>query len=223
MREGAAVKRVAPPGQAGVTLMELLVVCVIGSIVAGAMITTWFGLTRSSAITTSHAQTRDFARDGVARLVREIRDAEALPGQAAVVDAQPTSLAFTTTFNQEGNEVDSTLPRLVRYEVWQGALYRDMYAAGVTDSASNAALRRDMVIPHLIESGPIFSYTYIDENGTQRPQLGEDATHEITGRDDLSRLLLVKIRVLVDLDPGKAPNGRYITTEAQLRNQRIVE
>jgi Tfp pilus assembly protein PilW len=223
MTEGAAVKRVVPAGQAGTTLMELLVVCLVGSIVTCAMITTWFSLNRSSAMTTSHAQTRDFARDGVARLVREVRDAEALPSQAAVVEAQPTSIAFTTTFNQAGNEVDSISPRLVRYEVREGVLYRDMYAPGITDLASTTALRSDVVIPHLIESGPIFSYTYIDENGTQRPQIGEDATHEIAGGDNLSRLLLVKIRVLVDLNPGKAPNGMYITTEAQLRNQRIIE
>jgi hypothetical protein len=200
--------------------MELLIVIVIGSIVTGGIIMLWFNISRSSAMTTSHAEARDFARDGIARLSREIRDAEALPGKQAVQEAKANSIAFTTTFNVSGNEFDTTKPRLVRYvyDDVAGCLYRQTYADGVTDLDSYA--RRDIVIPHMLNDGAgLFSYTYVpSDGGTPLPP-----APEVTDPGNLSRILLVRIHVIVDLDPGKAPNGMDITTEVQLRNQRILD
>lgn len=208
-------------------LMELLIVCIIGSVVTGGIIMLWFNINQSSAITTSHAEARDFARDGVARLSREIRDAEALPSNVAVQQAGPFSITFTTTFNKLGNDVDTTKPRLVRYWYDKTArcLYRDAYASNVTDlSTSPPYESRRIIIPHMLNDDemPLFSYTYLDSDALRHPTLDEDPIYEITGPDDLSRILLVRIHALVDLDPGKAPNGMDISTDAQLRNQRII-
>lgn len=208
--------------------MELLIVCVIGSIITGGLIMLWFNINRSSAMTASHAEARDFARDGIARLSREIRDAEALPGEQAVQEAEPLSIAFTTTFNVAGNEVDTTAPRLVRYwcdGLLPGRLYRDVYAAGVTDWQTSQRVRHDVVIPYTLntESSPIFSYTYIDAVSRERlPKSGEDSVHRVDNEANLLGILLVSIYVKVDLDIGKAPNPMEITTQAQLRNQRVV-
>ena len=95
--------------------MEFLLAAAIGVIISGGFIMLWFNLSKSSAMTTSHAEARDFARDGIARLSREIRDAEALGGREAVLEATSSSVAFTTTFNRPGAEIDATKPRLVRY------------------------------------------------------------------------------------------------------------
>ena len=210
--------------QAGVTLMELLIVCVMGSIVTGGMIMLWFNINKSSAMTTSQAEARDFARDGIARLSREVRDAEALPSEEAVLEAGPTSIAFTTTFNKAGNEVDSAAPRLVRYVVEDGRLYRELYADGVVDFTAHGPVRRDVVIPHLLndDASPLFSYTYLDDFGTPQPEASEDPVYEVGDPHDLGRILLVRIHVLVDLDPGKSPNEMDLTTQAQLRNQRTI-
>jgi len=208
-------------GEAGLTLMELLIVCVIGSILTGGMIMLWFNINKSSAITTSHAEARDFARDGIARLTREVRDAEVL-SKVAIIEASPSSIAFTTTFNKPGNEIYETKPRLVRYMARDGALYRDLYAEGVT-SVSGQIVRSNVVIPHLLNKNDApFSYTYVDSQGTPRPQPTEDPVYAVSDLD-LSRVLLVHIHVIVDLDPDRAPNPMDIRTEAQIRNQRIIE
>lgn len=199
--------------------MELLIVIVIGSIVTGGILMIWFSISRSSAMTTSHAEARDFARDGIARLSREIRDAEAVPGKQAVQQARPNSIAFTTTFNVTGSEFDTTKPRLVRYvyDDVAGCLYRDTYADGATYLDPYA--RRDIVIPHMLNDGAgLFNYTYVpSDGGSPLP------APEVTDPGNLSRILLVRIHVIVDLDPGKAPNGMDITTQVQVRNQRILD
>lgn len=207
--------------------MELLIVLVIGSIISGGLIMLWFNINRSSAMTASHAEARDFARDGIARLAREIRDVEALPGAQAVQKATPSSIVFTTTFNRAGNELDATKPRLVRY--WYDAsarcLYRDAYADDVTDLSGEPPYeRRDVVIPHMLNGGttPLFSYTYINAVGVRVPRPEDEPVHEVTDPLDRSRILIVRIRALVDLDPRKAPNAMDITTQVQLRNQRII-
>jgi len=201
--------------QAGITLMELLIVCVIGSIVTGGMIMLWFNINKSSAMTASQAKARDFARSGIARLSREIRDAEALPSEEAVVEAAPNSIAFTTTFNDPDNEVDTTAPRLVRYVVENGRMYRELHDGGVETTTT--------VIPHLLndDAEPVFSYTYLDESGSPQPEPSHSPLHEVAD-DYRGRILLVRIHVLVDLDPGKSPNAMDITTQAQLRNQRTI-
>ena len=209
--------------------MELLIVCVIGSIITGGLITLWFNISRSSAMTVSHAEARDFARDGIARLSREIRDVEALPGEQAVLEAEPNSIAFSTTFNREGNEADATKPRLVRYWYDENArrLYRDVYADGVTDLGGTPAPtpeRRDVVIPHMLnkDASPLFSYTYIDSDGIRQPVAEDDSVNQVSDDADRARILLVRVHALVDLDPGKAPNAMDVTTQVQLRNQRSL-
>jgi len=212
-------------------MMELLIAAAIGVIISGVLIMIWMTVSRSSAMTASHAEARDFARDGISRLSREIRDAEALPGLVAVLEAGPSCVVVTTTFNREGAEVDTTKPRVVRY--WydptapavERRLYRDLYPDGVSDDwASQAYERRDIIVPHLLndEGSPAFTYTYVDSDGERRPGEGEEPVLSVTGDDDRSRILLVSIHVLVDLDPDRAPNPMEISTQAQLRNQRTL-
>ena len=62
--------------QAGLTLIELLIVIIIGSVISGALLMTWFSLNDSYSFTTRSSEAQDFARDTVARMGREIRDAE---------------------------------------------------------------------------------------------------------------------------------------------------
>lgn len=214
------------PSQAGITLMELLVVCVIGVVVTGGLILMWFNISRSSAMTVSHAEARDFARDGIARLSREIRDVEALAGEQAVQEADGFSIAFTTTFNTEGNESDLTTPRLVRYRYEKPRLYRDVYAKDVTRLSGGVEPERtDVVIPYMLntDATPLFSYVYVDDNGVRQPEDGDGPVNQVSDEVDRARILLVRIRALVDLDPGKAPNAMDVTTQVQLRNQRLLD
>lgn len=213
----------------GYTFIEILVVMIIGVILTGAMIMLWVNITRSGAVTTSHAEARDIARSGVARLSREIRDVEALPGAQAIQEAGPFSIAFYTTFNRVGAEVESTKPRLVRYSYNQTEkrLYRYVYADGIVDlTSSPTPVRTEVLIPHMLNDTdtPLFGYVYMDVDGNRwpAPSPSNQPVHEVTDAGDRSRILLVSIHALVDLNPGRAPTPMEITTDAQLRNQRLL-
>jgi len=211
--------------QLGLTLMELLVVVAIGSVITGMVLMVWFGLNRSSAMTTSSSQARDFARDGIARLGREIRDAEPLPGHEAIQQADAWSITFTTSFNEVGNDLATTAPRLVRYWYDENtdSLRRTVdsdgdqtvtLADGVTPDPGD---RTSVIVPHLLNiegarSEAVFTYTYMDGNANRKTD---------TTPVPLSGIVLVRIHLLVDLDPGKAPRAMDLTTEVQLRNQRV--
>ena len=190
-------------------------------IVTGGLIMIWFNINKSSAMTVSHAEARDIARDGIARLSREIRDVEALAGNEAVQVAEENVIVITTTFNREGNEVETTKPRLVRYryEADERRLYRDVFADGVTDPDAASPERTNVVIPYMLndDDSPLFTYTYVNSDSDRV----EDAP-EVTDAADRARIQLVRIHALVDLEPGKAPQAMDITTQVQLRNQRIL-
>lgn len=204
----------------GLTLMELLIVCIIGSIVTGGMIFLWFNINRSSAMTVSHAETRDFARDGIARLSREIRDAEAAPETQAIQEATANDLSFYTTFNQAGNEISKTTPRLVHYRYVSNGMKNGVETYRLVRQVEGETGQR-IVIPYLLNDGG-FSYTYMTLDQAQNKYVLEENAASVP-EEDYARILTVRIHVLVDLDPGKAPNPMEITTAAQLRNQRIIE
>jgi hypothetical protein len=63
-------------------------------------------------------------------------------------------------------------------------------------------------------STPLFRYTYYDASGIQKtaPTVPSDG--------DLSRIALIKIQILVDLDPGRTPNYMNLESTVQPRNLR---
>jgi len=102
--------------QSGVTLVELLVVMAIGSVLSGALLLTWFSLNNSYSFTTRSSNAQDFARDAVARMGRELRDAEPKGADLAIKYAANDEIVFTTTFNEQGN--DSRLVEPVETRYW---------------------------------------------------------------------------------------------------------
>ena len=61
-------------GQAGVTLVELLVVLTIMAIVSGLVIVGWFALQDASSSTTIATKQRENAQQAMTRMVQQIRD-----------------------------------------------------------------------------------------------------------------------------------------------------
>jgi hypothetical protein len=93
----------------------------------------------------------------------------------------------------------------------------------VTDLSASPAPepeRHQVVIPYMLndKDSPLFSYTYINADGDRIA-----GASEVTDPADRARILLVSIQALVDLDPSKAPNAMDITTQVQLRSQRILQ
>lgn len=145
----------------GVTLVELLVVLVIGSVVTGALVLTWFSLSDSYSFTTRSTEAADFARDAVARLSRELRDAEPLGSGAAIVAAKNDEISFTTTFNEAGNDSRRVEPVLTRY------YYEWDEARGVGCLHRQRGVHDDVVVDHLLNPrgadgrADIFRYAYV--------------------------------------------------------------
>lgn len=223
---GSAASR--RPGESGVTLIELLVVIIIMSIVSTMLIVTWVSLTNSYAHTTRSSDARDFARQAASRMERELRDAEAqvasgkYKGLPAVLWASANKIEFVTTFNRVGNDAPSAIPVAVMYYLDNGSLY--MKRDADDDGSWDAGQR--VVVPYMVNgsvpsggSTPVFSYTYVEADGTFTSAKPTDDTTSLS-LDQRARIISVTYELLVDLNPGHSPTHMNLTGTAQLRNQR---
>ena len=99
------------------TLVELLVGMAIMGVLTAMLLMGWFALSQSWGFTTKSADARDSGRQAMQRLQREIRDAQKPPEgyptlgagasdapDAIIYRARPYSIAFSTTFNELGND-----------------------------------------------------------------------------------------------------------------------
>lgn len=194
--------------QAGITLIELLIVIVIGSVISAALLMTWFSLNDSYSFTTRSSEAQDFARDAVARMGREIRDAEGKGGNLAIISADADQVTFTTTFNEAGNQSRLTEPVETRYYYLNGSLHR------VRDGADS------IVVDHLlnpVSSGKpqVFTYDYFD------PDEGPVSAGTNPTAGMLGTISMVHINLVVDLNPQSAPQPMDVTTSVHLRNQAL--
>ena len=185
--------------QAGITLIELLVVIVIGSVISGALLMTWFSLNDSYSFTTRSSEAQDFARDAVARMGRELRDAEGAGSSTPIISADAHQVTFTTTFNEEGNESRLVEPVQVQYLYEDGCLYR------IREDGD-----RRLLVDHLLNDAGVFTYSYINAGG--HPV--SDSTPTVLGT-----ISMMRIRLIVDLNPQSAPQPMDVSTSVHLRNQ----
>jgi prepilin-type N-terminal cleavage/methylation domain-containing protein len=212
--------------QQGVTLVELLVVMVIMSIVTTMIIITWIALQNSYAFTVDSTNQRVAARDTMARMVRELRDAQGSVTDSAIISATANRVDFMTTFNDPGGADNTGVNRLTRYQYVPSA-ETDPSAETITrtrdtnnDGIIGPGDRTTVLVHNVVNSSapdeygnpPVFSYDYYDANG--------DLQLALTDPPDPSAIVSVHIRVLVDLQPGHSPQLMDLTSTAQLRNMR---
>ena len=249
-------------GQRGITLVELLIAMSIMSVITAMLLMGWFALQRSYGFTTHSADARDSGRQAIQRMQREIRDAQKPPQgylgtsasgapDAIVFRARSYWIAFSTTFNDAGNEsanwVGATptpspsAPLLVVYrlyndtELWR---FEDGNNNGIIDVTSGATfnmtsdLPTDFLVSEQVRGEgarmlvmdvvnytdplhpvPLFKYNYYDANGVLQ---SADALYGT----DREAIVAVQLRLLVDLDPTRAPVYADLRGTAQLRNAR---
>jgi len=138
--------------QDGVSLVELLIAMTVMAVISTMIILGWSAATRSYAYSRNSAEARDFARQGLSRMTREIRDAEmpsdayvALTGlpdsSTSIVRSDQMWIALFTTFNRAGSLPD-VAPRLVVYCLYSdGQLWRyaDLDGDGKNDDVGDWA------------------------------------------------------------------------------------
>jgi prepilin-type N-terminal cleavage/methylation domain-containing protein len=230
-------------GEKGLTLVELLVGLVIMGLISTTLVTIYLGLGESFSYSTKSTNAREKARQAVARLGREIRDAQSNTGntEASVVRARERWILLSTTFNKVGNDDPNLAPRLVMYRLYQdGRLFRfeDLSGNGTiagvnidpspTDATTfNLTEQQNGEGARLIASNVVnydsstpsqkklFLYSYVDDQGIM-----PSPTPYVYGTNNRARILTVQLHLLIDLNPGHSPVYTDLQTSAQLRNQR---
>jgi len=229
--------------QEGLTLVELLVGMVIMGIVTTMLFMTWFSLSRSYAYSVNSAVARDNARQAIARMEREIRDASSTDTSAsdpAIVEAHPYWICFSTTFNQVGNDsptavVKTAAPLLVVYRLYtDGSLWRYEDTGGngsisgisMADHPSGASgntgeqttgegrmLLCRSVVNLVNPPTPLFMYNYYSTAGAL-----VSMSSVSTENNQTARIVAVQTHLRVDLSPSRSPVYTDFLTTATLRN-----
>jgi prepilin-type N-terminal cleavage/methylation domain-containing protein len=216
--------------QRGITLIELLVSIIILGVVTTMLLAGWTSLQKSYAHSVKSNNARAEVRDAMARVSREIRDAQPValttPPSSPFTLAGPNEVHFYSAFNSPDVSADGSglgALRLTRIYldtsggVAQKTLYwqRDTNASGGFDSADRKiALARDVVnasVPSVGSPTAIFSYGYRDGSG-------DFTTATTIGSADLTKIISVHIRLIVDVNLSSAPSAADLETTVRPRN-----
>lgn len=189
------------------SLVELLVAMTVMTILSTMIIAVWLSLQGSYAYSVKSADARGTARDAMARMRREIRDAMTQPstGLGPVVTAENNHIQIMSAFNDVGGNVQSV-------DFWYRA------TSGTTGnitrkrgSGAEQILASNIVNVH--NNTPLFKYNYLDAAGNVLV-----ATTVATA--DVPRILTVELHILADVNPGHSPTYMDLISTVQPRNQR---
>jgi len=233
-----ARKTAASAGQRGTSLVELLVAMSILAVVTAMILTVWFGLQRSYSFSVRSSETREIARDGMSRMVREIRDSGGRVGSAAgtgIVAADRNFITLRTAFNVPratsvrtdgaGDGPDYLPPLSGFYYEWnsakqRGTIYRWRDTDGIIGLSKDD--RRDELVTNVVKAPatPVFTYTCINTTGGVLEGVLPGAPYSTNTPTDLTSIVSVQITLRVDLNPGKSPEYMDLISTAQPRNNR---
>jgi prepilin-type N-terminal cleavage/methylation domain-containing protein len=231
-----------PERQRGLTLVEVMVVTVILGIVSTLLVMMWVNLQRAYSFTVSSNQSRQQARDSMARMVAEIRDAQ-IPtsgpyaGQAPIRVASGFDIRFFTSYGQSGGSIVLTRYRYrLNSATGQWTLYRQRDTNG--NSILDSGDLRQVVTTSCVNQDPtgdgnlsdrvdMFTYSYYGTNGSL---VTTGATYDADGHSasgttsvptyNLSGIETVNIRIISDLNPKHAPVYIDLRSTVQPRNLR---
>lgn len=206
--------------QSGITLVELLAAMVVMGILTTMIIGSWVALSRAYSFTTRSDKQRDQANQALSRMAREIRDAQAVPGgtSGAFTRTYPDEIRFYSTFNMAGASDPTTTPRLTRFILRDGAVYRELAGAdGHFDSGDSGEASQLLVKAVVNQQTGDDLFTYTAVNSTTGVMYASDG---MTTLVPPSKVQTVSIFLQIDLNPGKSPNYMDIATTVEPRNVR---
>ena len=194
-------------GQRGVTLIELLVSMIIMGIISTMIILVWSSLQSSYSYTVSAAQSRSTARDTMAHMRREIRDAMFDPtsGEGPIVVAEANHIQIMTAFNNSGGNIQAVDWWYRTSSSTNGSITRQRGTWPAQTQATN--------VVNVIKGTPLFRYSYLDAAGNTVVASSVSAA-------DVSRILTVEIHILADVNPAHPPIFMDLVSTVQPRNQR---
>lgn len=225
--------------QAGITLVELVVVMVIMGVVSTLLVGAWISLQRSYAFTSADNQARATARDALARISSEIRAAQPSPMPAPTSTAPSTPFytsgtaspnlcngydcSFYTAYNNSALADGTGGARQRLMAIWldtsgtaaQKTLYwqPDTNGNGVIDPGDTKyVLATDVVNTALSPAVPVFTYFLRDSSGNYT------TTTSLTS-GNWTTLVSVQVELIVDANLSHTPRYIDIRTMVEPRNQ----
>jgi len=200
--------RRARPGQQGITLVELLIAMTIMTILSGMIVMAWISLQGSYAYSVQSADARGTARDTMARMRREIRDAMTQPstGLGPIVTADSNHIQIMSAFNDVGGNVQSV-------DYWYRAT--SSTTGNITRKRGSGA--EQIVAQNIVNvssNTPLFKYSTVNAAGNVVPLSTPVAAA------DVSMILTVELHILADVNPGHSPTYMDLVSTVQPRNQR---
>ncbi len=227
--------------QRGLTLIELLVTIVIMSVVTTMLVMVFIDLQGAYSFTSNSDHAREDARQAMALMVTEIRDAQ-IPttgpyaGQPPLIYASSNDIRFYTSYGTPGGTGTPILTHF-RYRLdsstglWTLFEQRDTNGNDTIDNGDERlSIATDIVNHDPTGDGnqddrkDVFTYSYYDANDF----MTTGATYSSTGTvltgttsvpaADSINIISVGIRIIADLNPGRAPVYFDLQTEVQPRN-----
>ena len=242
MRTVSRERRVS---QTGMTLIELLIGMIIATIVGTMLVGTWISLQRAYGVTTKANTARATARDALSRISSELRDAQPTalatatptPAPAAVyINAKPMEVSFYSVYNQAGAQNDTTGVTAMRLtRIWldtasgstpQKTLYWQRRTdASTTGAWTDASVRKVVLAQNVVNNSvtdksvspttsytAVFRYAYRDGTGTVQ------WTDNTDGTLDLTKIISVRVRLIVDANLSHTPTYVDLSTTVRPRN-----
>jgi prepilin-type N-terminal cleavage/methylation domain-containing protein len=228
--------------QRGLTLIEVMVVMVILGIVSTLIVMMWANLQRAYSFTVTSDQARQEARDAMARMVAEIRDAQ-IPtsgpyaGQPPIRVASAYDIRFWTSYGQADETIVLTRYRYRRNGatgLWTLYRQRDTNGNDIIDSGDLRQVVSTLCVNQdptgdgdLSDRVDMFTYSYYDASGNL---VTTGATYTAAGNVasgstsvpfySLVNIETVNIRIISDLNPRRAPVYIDLRSTVQPRNLR---
>jgi prepilin-type N-terminal cleavage/methylation domain-containing protein len=238
-------------GQDGLTLIETLVSMIILVILSTMIIVGWANLQRASANALRTNQARASLRDAMSRVSVELRAAQptALPSataSAAAVDllvaASPMDVQFYSAFNAGGANADGSGTAAVRLtRIWLdpddhpahwnpacGTLLwqRDTSGSGTLGDTGDqtVVLARNVANDILADSAHGTAYTAVFRYGYRAtPDDPVEWTDNEDGTLDLTTVVAVSARLIIDKKMGGTPSYADLSTTVRLRNVAVED
>jgi prepilin-type N-terminal cleavage/methylation domain-containing protein len=235
--------------QSGLTLMELLIAMGIMSVLSVMILVSWFALSSSYSYSVTSSKAREHARDGIARLEREVRAVQdnAATSDVGLVRARTRTIIIESSFNVMGNEDPTAAPRLVVFRLYpNGELWRfyDTDGNGAIDLNGGAATLDpnldgwpanpyDSNEPAAVTDGKMLLARNVVNDvvpsaGAPTPLFrysyyAADGSltqaTSVLGMDNRAKVVAAQINLLVDLNPAHSPVYTELQTTAHVRNQ----
>jgi prepilin-type N-terminal cleavage/methylation domain-containing protein len=217
--------------QAGVTLVELLVVMIVLSIVTTMIISGWISLQSSYAHSVNENDARSTARYALNYASGELRAAQPLslttPAQSPFTVAQPMEVDYYSSHDQPGTAADGSgiaNLRLTRIylDTTTGTLYwqRDTNNNGSWDSSDQKVVLASNVVNNSTPNPTvtpatsytaIFTYVYLDTNGNL-------ATTDTVATANLGTIVSVTVRIMVAASPSHTTTPADLQATVSVRN-----